>query len=353
LADPLKEIDDLVEKIAVDRDCDVLAYFGDIDRAGADRVLKAMRRRSARKNVILMLATFGGDANAAYRIARAIQNKYSTARKQIKTKADPRFCVFVPTYCKSAGTILALGADEIIMSREAELGPIDVQLRKQDEIGELTSGLTPNQAMRSLTAHSQALFKAVFSTLRFDSDLGFSTKMASEIAANLTAGLLNPVFAQLDPLRLAETERMLEISVQYGRRLALSNLIDPEDSLAKLVNSYPSHAFVIDASEAKEIFKNVSEPDVDLVRLANLFEVIWSRSLSRDAAFVYYLNEDTPPKDQSNDGKAEHVQLSEGTPSSEGGQPHEQSPARQKRSGRRNGPNPGKDSEAAQPGSEG
>ena len=55
-----------------------------------------------------------------------------------KKKASLRY---VDTVCKSAGTILALGADVIIMSQYAELGPIDVQLQKEDEVGESTSGL--------------------------------------------------------------------------------------------------------------------------------------------------------------------------------------------------------------------
>jgi hypothetical protein len=235
-----------------------------------------------------MLATFGGDANAAYRIARCLQNKYRTL-KQPKEANDPRFLVFVPTYCKSAGTILVLGADEIIMSPEAELGPIDVQLRKPDEIGELTSGLTPNQAIRNLARHAEDLFKSFFRKLRFDSQLGFSTKMASEVAAQLTSQLLNPVFAQVDPLRLAETERMLEIAVQYGKRLAISNL-NGEDALARLVNKYPSHGFVIDFEEAKEIFRTVSAPEDDLSRLAELFEIVYSQAIDRREAFIYYLD---------------------------------------------------------------
>lgn len=291
--DTLKEIDEIIRRVGKARDCDIIAYFGDIDRAGANKVLKLVKARNCKKNVILMLATFGGDANGAYRIARAVQYKYKTA-KRIKEKGDPRFSLFVPTYCKSAGTILALGADEIIMAPEAELGPIDVQMRKQDEIGESTSGLTPRQAIQNLRKQSEGLFQSFFRKLRFDSDLGFSTKMASEIASNLTIGLMNPIFGQIDPMRLAEVERMLEISVQYGRRLAVTNLRG-EEALARLVDSYPSHGFVIDFEEAKEIFRTVVEPDKDLNRLGELFEMVYSRTLDRDEAFVYYIDPTPEP----------------------------------------------------------
>lgn len=216
--DPVKAISEVIVCVSEKRDCDGLAFFGDIDRKGADRVLSLIKKRKCKRNLVLMLATFGGDAHAAYKISRTLQNQYSS-REQFREKTAPKFSVFVPTYCKSAGTILILGADEIIMAPEAELGPIDVQLRKQDEIGEMTSGLTPNQSIRSLTRHAEDLFKSIFRRLRFDNQLGFSTKMASDIAASLTANLLNPVFGQMDPLRMGETERMLEISVQYGKRI--------------------------------------------------------------------------------------------------------------------------------------
>lgn len=42
---------------------------------------------------------------------------------------------------------MCLGADKLIMSGNGELGPIDVQLFKQHEVGERESGLTPIQAM--------------------------------------------------------------------------------------------------------------------------------------------------------------------------------------------------------------
>ena len=207
-----------------------------------------------------MLATRGGDASVAYRIGRALQRFYGT---QERTSGDqgPEFSVFIPTLCKSAGTILATAASRLIMSDFAELGPIEVQLRNPAEVGERISSLTPIQALESLQRHSKSLFRKHFDQLRFDQSLGLSTKMASEISTGLTVGLLTPMYAQVDPVRLAEVERSLKISGDYAERLTagVSNL--KSESIQKLLGSYPSHGFVIDAKEARDIFTKVDDPD--------------------------------------------------------------------------------------------
>ena len=43
---------------------------------------------------------------------------------------------FIPRRCKSAGTLLLIGATSLIISDRGELGPLDVQLSKPDEIFE-------------------------------------------------------------------------------------------------------------------------------------------------------------------------------------------------------------------------
>ena len=64
----------------------------------------------------IVLHTPGGLVLAALQIARAIHEH--------KAKVT----VFVPHYAMSGGTLIALAADEIIMSKHAVLGPIDPQL---------------------------------------------------------------------------------------------------------------------------------------------------------------------------------------------------------------------------------
>jgi Serine dehydrogenase proteinase len=64
----------------------------------------------------LMIHTPGGDANAAEMILNAIHQRASSVR------------VIVPREAKSAGTLLAMGAEEIVMGIASELGPVDPQI---------------------------------------------------------------------------------------------------------------------------------------------------------------------------------------------------------------------------------
>lgn len=93
---------------------DIIYYRGSIDRqCGADYITNLAPENN---NVVLILCTTGGDPHAAYKIARALQAKYK------------KFYLYVNCYCKSAGTLIAIGSDEVIMGNGAELGPLDAQL---------------------------------------------------------------------------------------------------------------------------------------------------------------------------------------------------------------------------------
>ena len=117
----------------------VLVYTGTIDNGGVGRLLEALHlEKPSKPNVFLILTTNGGDAHAAYRIARLLQI------------VSTRFFLFVPLRCKSAGTLLALGANELIMNPIAELGPLDVQLVQRNEIDRTRSGLVVRTACRAL-----------------------------------------------------------------------------------------------------------------------------------------------------------------------------------------------------------
>jgi ClpP class serine protease len=87
-----------------------------IDMDDAEKVLNAIRTTPRDQPIDMILHTPGGLAIAALQIARAL-------------RAHPgRVTVFVPHFAMSGGTLLALGADEIVMSEHAMLGPIDPQI---------------------------------------------------------------------------------------------------------------------------------------------------------------------------------------------------------------------------------
>lgn len=74
----------------------------------------------------LMLHTIGGDIDEAEKLIRLLQARVGEG-------GDIR--VVIPDYAKSAGTIIALGANSILMSDSSELGPIDPQFYLNDVEG--------------------------------------------------------------------------------------------------------------------------------------------------------------------------------------------------------------------------
>lgn len=250
-----------LEKISNNLQADVLIYSGKIESVGFDRLVE-MTKEPTKENVLLILCTPGGDAHSAFRIARRLQEKYA------------HFYLYVYGYCKSAGTLIAIGSDSIIMSDYAEFGPLDVQLQEKDELWKFNSGLNVSEATRTLRFETIAFFRHTLIGLVAGD--GISTKTAAQLATKLAIAFVTPVLSKIDPVRLGETERAIKIASAYGQRLICDrgNLSSPE-KLALLVQEYPDHGFVIDFKEAESIFKSVRKSDDDEEKMGiHLKEII-------------------------------------------------------------------------------
>jgi Serine dehydrogenase proteinase len=238
----------LILEYGLSTETDIYAYIGNIDRTGYENVCNVLCA-NLKKNCLIVLCTFGGDPNAGYRIARAFSHNYPHGK----------ISVLVPDFCKSAGTLICIGAHELIIADKGELGPLDIQVQKPDEMFQRSSGL---DIIRGLTY----LYDGVLGTFRdylvdINSGSGLSTKAASEIASKLTIGIHEPIFAQIDPLRLGEMQAALTIALDYGKRLNERTTNLKQDALQKLTSGYPSHGFVIDRKEARQLFNNVRCPN--------------------------------------------------------------------------------------------
>jgi len=87
-----------------------------IDINDSEDVIRACVMTDPEVPIDLVLHTPGGLVLAAMQIARAIRERKG------------KVTVFVPHYAMSGGTLIALAADEIVMSPHAVLGPVDPQL---------------------------------------------------------------------------------------------------------------------------------------------------------------------------------------------------------------------------------
>jgi ClpP class serine protease len=78
--------------------------------------MAAIHGMDCSKGLTLLLHTPGGVTNAAETIVAYLYSKFANIE------------VVVPTYAMSAGTMISLAADSIVMGRQSQLGPIDPQM---------------------------------------------------------------------------------------------------------------------------------------------------------------------------------------------------------------------------------
>ena len=150
--------------------------------------------------------------------------------------------VAVPRFAKSAGTLIALGADEIHMGIISELGPIDPQM-----------GDYPALGLGSAVEHIANLCK--------------KHPDAVEMLAKYLASSLNLH-------DLGYFERVSASAVQYAERLLsgrpLPAGLTPASIAQRFVYGYKDHGFVIDRDEATEILgAEIVKSDTSEYKLAN------------------------------------------------------------------------------------
>ena len=226
---------------------DVYIYSGPIDRN--IHILRELicSHQNKREEASLFIATFGGDPDWAYRLIAILRRYY----KKIN--------IIIPGYCKSAGTLVALGADTLRFHEYGELGPLDVQMRRKDNLLGYNSGLDVFQAIQVINMSARECFHNMFIEFLMKGGGPIPTETAAKIAKDLAVGIYSSIASKIDPLELGEKNRAMKIASSYGEKLnsISQNNNMKQDTLNKLISDYPSHGFVIDMQQAKELFKNV------------------------------------------------------------------------------------------------
>lgn len=293
-----------IEQISQKLDADMFVYSGPIDRGGANKFLDRIEcvGPNRRANAALILCTYGGDADAAFIMIRTLKQVYD------------KLYLYVFGMCKSAGTLIATGANEIIMSYRGEFGPLDVQLIKEDELLISRSGLEISKSLDALNEQAFEVYERNFIQIIAHGGGAITTKTAADIATSLAIGLISPITAQIDPHKVGEVQRAMDIAYEYGVRLGAD-----ERTIHQLIKEYPTHTFVIDFEEAQKLFPNVREPDPVEIELeaelrASIIDTFGEdniREPSKRNAIVAYL--DTTREEENNDNQiTEDLSISSG-----------------------------------------
>lgn len=276
-----------IDTYASEHDCDVLLWAGPTIEPHDRNLIKAVRTRRHRSNLLFVLCTLGGSPDCAYRSIRHLQQVYCNSG------GDGRITVLVDDVCKSAGTLMALGAHEIVMSEIAELGPLDIQTLEREEIGEYSSGLKTIEALQSVRQEALNTFDECFRSLRLGT-YRFPTKLAAEVASKMAVGLSQALYEQIDPMRLAETTRAMRIMEEYADRIATDNC--PGKSIGRLIASYPDHGFVIDLGEAQTLFQNARPPTTEETKISRVLRPMSENAINSNSTVVEYVSTEVADK---------------------------------------------------------
>lgn len=203
------------------------------------RVLIRNKRALAQdgRGLAVLIDSPGGVAASAFRIASALRSQFDG------------FEALVPRSAKSAATLVALGADRILMGEDAELGPLDVQITDFDREVAM-SALDEVQSVERL--HAAALVTVdemlVYLNRRWQKKVSTSLPHVLKYVADF----MRPLMESIDAIQFTQMSRDLKVAEEYAIRL-LAPIHGAQKAVEianLLVNSYPEHGFPILAEEA-------------------------------------------------------------------------------------------------------
>jgi hypothetical protein len=221
---------------------EVLEFFVDhLDKIGqADRIS-------------LFLYTRGGNTLAGWSLVNLIR------------QFCEHFEVIVPSKCHSTGTLIALGAERILMTKQATLGPIDPSV---------TTPLNPG-----VPNNPQARVPVNVESIRGFLDLA-REELRIKNDENLSSILLK-LSDHINPLVLGDVYRA-KSQIQMLARKLLQNQVLDNDKIDKiisfLVSESGSHDYTIDRREARDgLGLKVEKPnDQQYTLIKSLYEHIRS-----------------------------------------------------------------------------
>lgn len=189
-----------------------------IDEGSVDSIYSVLRGLRPSDGLGVVLLSDGG-ADEAYLLARYLQRI-----------ARGRLVVYVPRYAKSAGTLLALAGDELVMLPVAELGPIDPLLYDAK-----TSRYVPLQSILEML----------------------------DLLSGKTKDLALAVLDRIPVIELGYYKRAVEHNIELCTRVLASRMMkgdwEKSSRVAERLASYKQHGAAVTIDDLEEIGLNVRE----------------------------------------------------------------------------------------------
>jgi Serine dehydrogenase proteinase len=199
---------------------------------------------SGSRAVDFLITSYGGDPMVAWRIMSLIRQRIG--------KGKGKVAVLIPQSAYSAATLVALGADEIVMHPNGHLGPVDMQVTTFGEGGR------PRH----------------YSTEQITAFLDFVRDNLKITDQEHIRSLFEVICKEVGSLGIGFTARSSKLALDLGERLLALHMKDDESrsKLRSIVENmskkFKSHNYPVSRIEALEIGLQVNKKrDEDLEKL--------------------------------------------------------------------------------------
>jgi hypothetical protein len=237
-------------------------------------LFRVLKESGVTKGIDLCVHTRGGDINSVWPLVSLLR------------EFDQDFEVLVPFRCHSSGTLLALGANRIVLGPLSELSPIDPTTGNQFNP---VDPVNPTQRMAIAVEDVNAFRKFVLEQFGLPSDA--KDALPKESIERL-AQCLDRLMSQVHPLALGNVHRVhAQIKVLAANLLGLRSpgAENKFDNVVKsLTSRFYSHLHMINRHEAKEILGERVVFAPDKVALA-LDDLLRSYEMSFDLRHPFLL----------------------------------------------------------------
>lgn len=192
-------------------------------------------------SVDLLVVSSGGDPTVAWRAMSLLRERCA------------QVAILVPQAAYSAATLLALGADEIIMHPHGNFGPVDPQI----------------QVVKK-TAGSEEVLHIKFGYEDLAGFIEFARENVGLTDQEHLKSLLQQFCGEVGPVPVGIAARSSRLSLQMGQQLLQMHMTKDSDSqkvqaIAEALNKrYFHHGYPVSRKEAKEIGLKIAKPNVDL-----------------------------------------------------------------------------------------
>ena len=253
----------LYQKIEAERDTKVLAYVTSdrmnmetaIAQDCIDPFVDLLEKIGPTKRISLLLHTNGGQTLAAWRLVNLLR----------------MFCddleVLIPLKALSAGTLISIGADRIVMTKQATLGPIDPSVN---------NALNP---LASIGGQQKQVPVSVESVRGYLSVAREEMKIEGEQA--LASVLIN-LTSHIHPLVLGEIFRS-QAQIRFLAKKLLPRQIKDQEKVQSIINflcaDSGSHDYTIDRREAADLGLKIEKPSTEFYKQLRKIHLSYAKEL--------------------------------------------------------------------------